>query len=151
MARALFEICCDADSELGLAAEARGLVHERITLEDRFDLARGVAKARSFVAQQRTDVVVALPCTAWCSWNQLNAARLGRAFRARLAWRRRLSLRMARSAELCCAEAIAGGGDVYFEWPRYCAGWAQPQIRGMVERLGLSIADFDGCQAFRCV
>ncbi len=50
MARGLLEICCDADSELGLAAEARGLVHERITLEDRFDLARGVAKARSFVA-----------------------------------------------------------------------------------------------------
>ncbi len=128
MVRALIELCCDTDSALGLGAEARGILHKRITIHDRFDTPAGVAKAQTFIAQQRTDVFVALPCTAWCSWNHLNAARHGRAFRARLAWRRRCSLRMAQSAEDCCAAALAGGGDVYFEWPRYCAGWAQPQI-----------------------
>ena len=143
MLRALIEICCDADSTLGFGAEARGIMHKRITIHDRFDTPAGVAMAQAFIARQRTDVFVALPCTAWCSWNHLNAARHGEAFRARLAWRRRCSLRMAQSAEDCCASALAGGGGVFFEWPRYCAGWAQPQIRRMVRRLGLELADFD--------
>jgi hypothetical protein len=84
--QALVELCCAPDSGLGLAAEARGLSSCRITEPDRFDLARGLAKARGFIADHGcTDSWAALPCTAWCTWQYINEAKLGKEFASRLA------------------------------------------------------------------
>ena len=50
MEKAILELCCDADSGLGIAAPDFGFASGRITVAERFDLPRGVATALRFVA-----------------------------------------------------------------------------------------------------
>ena len=42
-------------------------------------------------------------------------------------------------------EVIANGGDVSFEWPRFCTGWKLDVITKFIERFKLLTVDFDGC------
>ncbi len=145
-ARGFLEICCDADSGLGALGSEYGFTTKRITKMERFDTTEGVGIAMDFVDKcKRCDVWGSLMCTAWCSWNHLNASRLGPAFAAELAWRRRESLRMVRSFERVALRAISRGGRAHFEWPAFCAGWAQVVVKRMVSRLKLAKARFDGC------
>ena len=37
------------------------------------------------------------------------------------------------------------GGTLSFEWPRYCYGWAQPQVLQFILDFDLEEAIFDGC------
>ncbi len=146
MERAILELCCDHDSGLGTAAPDFGFVSGRITVDERFDLPRGVTAAQRFVeAHPGLDVWASLVCTPWCSWNRINAARLGKAFRARLAYRRRRSLRMVHSTEAVMTSALRTGGRGHFEWPRGCDGWRSRAVCRMIQRLGMAFADFDGC------
>ena len=79
--RALAELCCDADSELGRMAPAYGLANLRITEVDRFDVAKGLRKAKSFIQEHDgCDAWAALPCTSWCTWQYINERKLGDAF-----------------------------------------------------------------------
>eukprot|EP00969_Alexandrium_andersonii_P167144 7387494-Alexandrium_andersonii.AAC.1 len=39
----------------------------------------------------------------------------------------------------------AVGVAVFVEWPRHCACWHEPRIRGFLEEWGFEYADFDGC------
>ncbi len=145
-AKGFFEICCDADSGLCALGPLYGFATMRITKEERFDTARGVRLALDFVDTcDCCDVWGSLVCTAWCSWNSLNASRLGEAFAAQLAWRRRRSLRMVRSFEKVALKAITQGGRAHFEWPAFCAGWVQAAVVRMLSRLKLAKARFDGC------
>ena len=90
---ALVELCCDADSELSSQAGRFGVEALRITKDDRLDLDRGVEKALSFISSRSAvDAWSAVPCTAWCTWNYVNEAKLGPAFVKRLAYRRRRSI-----------------------------------------------------------
>ena len=125
---------------------AHGMIVRRITAPDRFDLPRGLALSMEFIAvNPGTDAWAALPCTAWCTWQFINTAKLGPSFTARPAWRRRQSIKMVGHAELCLESAISGGGGGHFEWPRFCRGWQRPRVRAMLARLRLLIADSDGC------
>ncbi len=148
MARSFLEICCEPNSDLSALAPEYGYVNvRRITIDDRFDLPRGVNTARSFIHRHpATDAWSALPCTSWCTWSFVNAARLGSAFCARLRRERRRSLRMVGHVETCFLDAAARGGTCHFEWPRRCRGWQRRRVRKMVRRLGMELADFDGCQ-----
>jgi len=144
--RGMVELCCAADSALCAAAGARGLDCCRITETERFDLASGLMTARRFIAErQHTDSWSALPCTAWCTWQYINEAKLGPAFAARLGWRRRQSLKMVKHATLCGRDAICRGGGAHFEWPRRARGWQRRPVQQMVALLQLQLADFDGC------
>ena len=117
--RNLVELCCDAGSELSRLAPEYGIEALRITETDRFDLARGVETARGFIGSRRdVDAWAALPCTSWCTWTYLNEARLGPSYVARLAWRRRRSLKMVGHAETCILDAVASGGGSHSEWLR---------------------------------
>ncbi len=144
--RGLVELCCAPDSALSAEAQGRGLETLRVTERDRFDLARGVERARCFVrARQDVDAWASLPCTAWCTWQHVNEARLGPAYSARLAWRRRQSLKMVRHAHLCLRDAILSGGGGHFEWPRRARGWQRKTVQKMIVDLKLLNADFEGC------
>ena len=146
MKGAILELCCEADSGLGTAAPDFGFSSGRITIAERLDLPRGVAAALRFVAEHPgLDVWCSLPCTDWCSWNRLNAARLGGGFRAGLAYRRRKSLKMVAVAERVMLAALASGGRAHFEWPRHCDGWRARRVQAMIRRLSMIVADFDGC------
>ena len=144
--KSFLELCCDPDSGLCTAAAARGRCFLRVTKNDRFHTARGLAVALDFLAEHPdADTWTSLPCTAWCTWSFVNEARLGPRHVARLAWQRRQSMRMAKHAEFCLSKSIAGGGSGHFEWPRHCRGWQKKRITGMISRLQLLLADFDGC------
>ena len=91
------------------------------------------------------DVWCSLPCTNWCSWNRLNAARLGSRFRARLAYKRRSSLRMVGNAERVVLAALGSGGRGHFEWPAYCDGWRSRRVQTMISRLKMVAVIFHGC------
>ncbi len=116
--RPLIELCCSPDSLLSTVGEEHGMTTCRITEADRFDLPRGLAKARDFIScHPGADAWSALPCTAWCTWQYINTLKLGQAFASRLAWRRRQSIKMVGHAETCLLDAIRGGGGGHFEWP----------------------------------
>ncbi len=144
--KSFLELCCDPDSGLCTAAAARRRHFLRVTKGCKFHTARGLGLALAFLAEHPdADTWTSLPCTAWCTWSFVNEARLGDRHRARLAWQRRQSMRMAKHAETCLATAIAGGGSGHFEWPRPRRGWQKRRIRGMIARLQLVLADFGGC------
>ena len=143
---ALIELCCSLTSELAALGQAHGMLVQRVAEAERFDLPRGLSLSLAFIgANPVADAWAALPCTAWCTWQFINAAKLGPAFVSRLAWRRRHSIRMVGHAEQCLERAIAGGGGGHFEWPRFCRGWQRPRVRRLVARLKLLVADFEGC------
>ena len=82
---ALVGVCCPPDSNLCKHAAARGLKTLRITEECRFDHANGLKLARDFLqANTGADAWLSLPCTAWCTWQYVNEAKLGPAYCARL-------------------------------------------------------------------
>ena len=144
--RALIELCCDDNSGLSKLAGSFGIEAKRITRDERFDLRRGVNEALSFIgAREDVDAWAALPCTAWCTWSYVNTTRLGPQYVARLAWRRRQSVKMVGHVEECIAAAVASGGAGHFEWPRRCRGWQRLRVRRMLARLQMLLADFDGC------
>merc|ERR1740129_406196 len=62
-------------------------------------------------------------------WNYVNEAVLGLGFCARLAWRRRQSIRMVG----------------HFEWPRRCRGWQRRRVRRLLLVASFLVAAFDGC------
>mmetsp|Transcript_179202 Transcript_179202/g.568670 ORF Transcript_179202/g.568670 Transcript_179202/m.568670 type:complete len:1089 (-) Transcript_179202:910-4176(-) len=143
----LIELCCDSDSRLSALAPDHGIRSLRITREDRFDLPRGLQRVLALIASgDAADVWASLPCTVWSTWNYVNAAIHGPKFRARLAWRRRLSIRMVGHVEACFLAALARGGACHFEWPRHCSGWQRPRVRRLLRVVGLELAAFDGCQ-----
>ena len=39
-----------------------------------------------------------------------------------------------------------GGGNVHFEWPRYCQGWDQKEIRDFMKSLEFHECLLDGCR-----
>ena len=41
--------------------------------------------------------------------------------------------------------AISRGGSASFEWPRHCEGWKTQAVMDMIETLGLTQVDVDGC------
>ena len=133
----IVEVCCAVDSCLGILAEAVGLPCKRITELDRFDTQSGVQLAlRSVEELPGCDVWVSLPCTPWTTWSFVNQSRLGAAFCARLAYSRRRSLRMVRSASRVVAAAQRRGGQGHFEWPRSCVGWLRRPVRAMCQEHG---------------
>ncbi len=144
--RPLIELCCSPESSLSAVGQEYQMTICRVTAADRFDLPRGLAKARRFIGNHPgMDALAALPCTAWCTWQFINEAKLGPAFSARLAWRRQQSIKMVGHAETCLLDAIRGGGGGDFEWPRRCRGWQRRRVKAMVKKLRLLISDFDGC------
>ena len=55
------------------------------------------------------------------------------------------SLEWAATFRRLARAALARGGSVSFEWPRYCEGWEQPLIVDMLRGLDLHAVPVDGC------
>ena len=69
------------------------------------------------------DVWGSLPRTAWSAWQQMAIHRLGPSYMEKLRAKRKESVELLRRFILVADKIIAQGGQVHFEWPRYCAGW----------------------------
>ena len=98
------ELCCDETSTFGRLCEERGRPCLRVTEAVGFHRPRGVERALAFLDEHPgADVWTALPCTPWTSWTHLNEAKLGDKFKAKLAYRRRVSLQMVRPRPSACS------------------------------------------------
>ena len=63
----------------------------------------------------------------------------------KLQGRRRASLALFATFVELAALVLKGGGEVSFEWPRYCVGWAQVPVSRFIANFGLHASLCDGC------
>lgn len=144
----LIELCCAPDSLMSALACEYQINAIRVTANDSFDTAAGAQRVvdQANALEGSIDMWAALPCTPWCTWSYIDESILGPAFCARLAYLRRVSLRMVRHTAACFRVVVAKLGKVHFEWPRYCRGWQRRTVRQLVAEFGLFFTDYDRCQ-----
>ena len=78
-------------------------------------------------------------------WQKLNLARASDAAKEKIYKSRKQSLEFIVSFTRIAKVALARGGSVSFEWPRYCSGWKTPEVANMIKELQLTAVDVDGC------
>eukprot|EP00973_Karenia_brevis_P068769 9560556-Karenia_brevis.AAC.1 len=61
----------------------------------------------------------------------------GNRYAKKLALARRRSRSLLKSFIALADKALRQGGHVSFEWPRYCAGWALPELQRFIARWDL--------------
>jgi len=146
LVRAFIEVCCDEASRLGSLCECYNFIGKRITAKEEFHTRRGLEITKELITNGvKPEIWGALPCTPWATWTYINEAKLGPAFRSRLAWQRRISLRMIAHFCECAVRAIAMGGGAHFKWPRFCRGWKTRVFRHFFASIHALLAVFDGC------
>ena len=141
------EFCCDENSTLGTVNASYGIKHHRLT-KDNYDclLKHNIDELLSYVkANPGIDMHGALPCTAWSIWQQMAIHRYGEEYVRKLEARRKESRKLLCHFLRVANAVIEGGGHVSFEWPRYCTGWALPELRAFIESNNLYEALPDGC------
>ena len=98
-------------------------------------------------ANPGTSIHGSLPCAAWSQWQKMNEHTLGKTYHGKLTerWRdsRTLLNKFLRIADL----VVLFRGAISFEWPRFCAGWALPELQQFILRWELCSANVDGCAA----
>ncbi len=75
----------------------------------------------------------------------MNSHKYGKIFTDKLESRRAHTLIMLNNFFLLAREIIALGGDVSFEWPRFCTGWKIEALDKFINKFKLQTVDFDGC------
>ena len=70
----------------------------------------------------------ALPCLPWSTWQYVNMAKHGEAYRNKLGGEREISRRMVDEYIHKAEKVIRAGGRVAFEWPRFCTGWRSTRM-----------------------
>ena len=143
----MFEFCCSDDSMLGRINLERGVQHFRLSKESSNmaddEEVNGLLKVLSHFPG--ADLWGSIPCGPWCQWQFVNASRLGKSFRKRLAASRRMSRQILNNYIRCAKQVLSDGGHVAFEWPRGNAGWKLPELTQFVRENNLFIAEPDGC------
>ena len=142
----LFEFCCSAESALGSVGKELGIKVVRLHKD-------GIDLSSSEAIEQLSYQVTAVPgrsihgsleCTAWSQWQRLNYFKYPE-MRDSLNRSRKASRNMLRSFVQVSEIILALGGDVSFEWPRFCAGWALPELTKWINRHQLFSVTCDGC------
>jgi len=75
----------------------------------------------------------------------MNLKKLGNQFQNKLIANRKKSLLMLRYFLTVAHHVITNGGQVSFEWPRFCDGWKIPTLINFASKYGLKEVNFDGC------
>ena len=143
----LFEICTSSDSNLGVAAsEYDNILVFRVTKTHDFGNKAVVSELKIQIkSRPGCSIHGSLPCTVWCTWQQMCIHRYGPEYKAALDVRRLASIEMLKSFIECCEIALSQGGEVSFEWPKNCLGWLLPELIDFITRNGLYSVLVDGC------
>ena len=146
LAAPLLEGWCDSQSSLGEAGESFGREVIRFTEREHLSRPETIKQAFKIIKQNPgCHLYGSLPCAPWSSWQRMNLARTNEAGRERVRRAREQSLEWAATFRRLAQSALARGGSVSFEWPRYCEGWKQPLIMNMMCDLDLHAVPVDGC------
>ena len=147
------EYCCEEDSLLTEWFLRRGHTATRMglpgwDLSTKAGVRRAVEEIRQQLAKGKKILLwAALPCTSWCTWQNVSEQH-GVEARQKLEIARRHSLIMIRNFKFVLRKALELGGDdviAAYEWPRAATGWRLPEIRDLVKILPHR-CNFDGCQ-----
>ena len=145
----LLEWCCSTQSQLARRSADLGIEAIRFDASERRRTA-GSREAHAWAvelaraarrANRKVCVWVALPCTAWSTWQRLAKDP------ASLARKRMASVALLRRTTCLIKDLMELNVDAYFEWPRFCDGWSAALCPPMAELLRLlpARAAVDGC------
>ena len=109
-----------------------------------FDLKVKREKALKLIREQKPMFVIGSPmCTAWCTWQALNAQKRPRHVVQREGEKARLHLEFAASIY---REQVEGGRFFLHEQPKSAGSWSETCIKELMELPGVSRVDADQCQ-----
>ena len=134
-------------SNLGrMAKEYRGVYVDRVTKE--MDILNDKFYRELVVQTERRVGIrlhVSLPCTVWSPWQTMAIHKYGPGYAWDLRLRRERSRRMVRRFITLAEIVLKNGGEVSFEWPRYCTGWRLPELVRFIAKWKLYTVAVDGC------
>ena len=142
----VLELCCEDDSGITKAVEARGGIGIRCGLFNGCDLNKksGFHKVYNLIVDERPDVVwVSLPCGPTSSIQELN--KLTPEGKAKVEKKVAQSKRLAAKAVTLMELQQSQGGEVVQEWPRYNKGWTFRSIQAYWNTMPFQEATVDGC------
>ena len=148
----LIEFCCSEDSAIGKVAEkfdgveVHRLSSERGNLNDDEYFEKVLEDVKLIAKDHTVHLWGSVPCTPWSTWQRICVAKNGEKYRVKLEKRKTASRKLIRRFKTLADMVIANGGNVGFEWPRYCDGWNDPEIKNILKDLNLNAIDLDGCQ-----
>ena len=131
----LFEFACSKDSNLGKVGQECGVKIIRLCKED-IDLAdpQSIDQLISQVsALPGCSIHCSIECKPWSQWQHLNKfkyPKLASRIRREQLDSEALVQQFIRVANV----VLDNGGDVSYEWPRFCTGWSLPVIHAGLDR-----------------
>ena len=142
----LYEFCCDKNSTLGVVGEEQGVNVIRLCRES-IDLSSKPAieqLCQQVKGSPGCAIHGALECRPWSQWQRLNRKKNPRLCAA-LDEDQKQSLEMLESFIKVANIVLDGGGEVSFEWPRYCDGWKIQVLLSWILERNLFSSTFPGC------
>ena len=140
----IWEMFCSPESGLTKACEEEGRPAQRINLHQGFDLYKPETYPvlfELFKVQRPKKIWISTMCTLFCSWVDLNYQ--GR--EELLQKKRRRERKMFRL--LLAVIAYDPTVELYWEWPRNCRGWREPNIEELFNQIpGVWDCRIDGCR-----
>ena len=119
---------------------------QRITTAEDFDKSETVESIKDSIRKNPgTSIHGSLPCTPWCTWQNVAVKRNGPEYATKLKRRRDKSKKMVQDFIDCGDLCLSLGGEVSFEWPRTCTGWMLPKLNIFIKKHSLFLVDVDGC------
>ena len=143
----LIEFACQKESMLGQVGARLGVKVIRLH-KDYADLLTPAGKQRAFKdARENPGAHLhgSLPCTPWSRWQTMNIHRYGKKFESQLLLARKTSLQFLGVFIELATLVHNQGGEISFEWPRYCDGWDIKILKEFEARLKMQRVSFDGC------
>ena len=126
----LFEFACSKDSNLGKVGQECGVKVIRLCndLEDPQSIDQLIAQVSALPG---CSIHCSIECKPWSQWQHLNKFRYPRlASRIR---REQLDSEAFVQQFIRVANVVLdNGGDVSYEWPRFCTGWSLPVIQAWI-------------------
>ena len=119
---------------------------KRVTAREDFSKAETLSSLLTFVARNPgTSLHASLPCTPWCRWHAVNAARGGEKYVQDLHQRRNHSKLLLDNFIQLAERTLALGGEVSFEWPATSLGWVIPELNRFITRHSLIAVTVSAC------
>ena len=142
----ILELCCEPESGIARAVEARGGKGIRCGLHNGCDLMKrsGFNKVKDLIEMEKPDVIwLALPCGPTSPIQELNMMTPEgyQNIQQKIARSKKLATR----AFTLLTIQVQAGRDVIQEWPRYNNGWKFNSVQNFWQKVNYHEAMLDGC------
>ena len=144
--RTLIEVCCDANSKMGIKfEEAKGVRHIRVTLREDFLKMSTAEWILSLIDGESTLIWFSMPCTGGCPWIYLNRNKQNGP--DNINDHRKIMKMMWRHFEIIAKHADKVNAWVVNEWQLNCQYWEDPKVRRFFQIYNYDSVVVHGCMA----